>query len=103
MTVWTDMADAQFSSDVAVAGLYKAGGVGSGVAVRVVPVKRDMDADLLGQAGRTDRLRIDVRAAEVAAPAVGDTFTLGARTWKVAAPRTGDALGLVWSLDCAPA
>lgn len=103
MTVWTDQVDALFGSDAAVAGLYKAGGTGPGTAVRVVPVRRDMDADVLGQVGRVDRLRIDVRASEIAAPAVGDTFTIGARTWKVLAPKTGDALGVVWMLDCAPA
>ncbi len=103
MTVWTDMTDAQFASDAAVDGLYKAGGAGAGTTVRVVPVKRDMDADLQGLAGRVDRMRLDVRASEVAAPAVGDTFTIGARTWKVIAPRTGDAYGLVWQLECAPA
>lgn len=103
MTVWTDMADAQFLSDVAVAATYKAGGTGAGVAVRVVPVKRDMDIDVNGLPGRSDRMRIDVRVSEVAAPALNDTFTIGARTWKVMAPKTGDALGIVWSLDCAPA
>lgn len=103
MADWTRQVDRLFTGRLAQDALYRAGGAGAGVAVKVVPVRRDMDTDLLGQSARTDRLRIDVRTSEVAAPAINDTFTIGARAWKVMAPKTGDALGLVWSLDCAPA
>ena len=101
MTVWSDQADALFGNgDIAIDGLYKVGGSGAGTTFPVVPVRRSMDASLFGQAVQADRMRIDIRASDVAAPARGDTVTIGSKVWTVGTPPTADAYGLVWTLEC---
>ena len=51
------------------------------------------DLDVIAQG-----FRAHLRAADVAAPAVGDALTIGARTWKVKRKEL-DLTGTLWTLD----
>lgn len=103
MTLFTDAFDVAVGTDLGVDATYKVGGLGSGTAVRVLMLARDMTAELQGLGARVDRQRIQVAASAVAAPKTGDTLTIGSKVWKVAAPPEADARGVAWSLDCTPA
>ncbi|QJP14679.1 hypothetical protein G3545_14120 [Starkeya sp. ORNL1] len=80
--------------------LYKAGGVGAGVACRVIT----RQPDELTEFGGTQLVRattlVDVRIAEVAAPREGDSFVVGATTYTVAGAPRRDAERLVWTCGC---
>ena len=56
-----------------------------------------------GQRLHLDRIRLDLRKAEVAMPARDDTLEVAGKVWKVQAAPTLDVEGLVWSMDCYPA
>jgi len=62
------------------------------------------DVAALGESGFVaGRRRIEVRKAEIAAPARGGRFVAGAGTYRIAAqPHVEDPDGLVWSCLCDP-
>lgn len=75
-----------------------------GSAADVTVIVRTPEGDLSGfslGARRVGRVA-DVRASEVAAPAEGDTLTVGGESFRVR-DATPDAERLVWSLDLDPA
>lgn len=71
--------------------------------VAVTILSRTNDADLsvgLSRARVTAGV-FEVRAAEIAEPAKGGTFTIGAAVWKITdAPEAADPDRLVWTLHC---
>lgn len=103
MSLFADAFDAVVDSDLGVDATYKVGGIGTGTAVRVLLLERDMTADLLGRPARVDRQRMQIPAAAVATPRAGDTLTIAAKVWKVAEPPQTDPRGISHLLDCSPA
>lgn len=80
--------------------LYKAGGVGAGVACRVIARQPDEISNFGdGQIVRGTTL-LDVRISEIAAPKEGDTFTVGATVYTVLGAPRRDLERLVWTCGC---
>jgi len=79
--------------------LYRAGGAGDGVAVRVV--KRAPDR--LGNFGEgrfvTDSVMIDVRLSEVPALEPGDTFEIAGQLYEVRGEPVRDSERLIWAAE----
>lgn len=82
--------------------VYRAGGIGAGIAITVVETRADAGASY-GQARAVVETGVfDVRAAEVPNPAEGDTLTFGGRTYVVSEAPVADAERLVWTLATRP-
>ena len=84
------------------AATYKAGGVGAGTSITVMPARED---EIVGfgetRVHATDRGRFEVLVSAVASPAQADTLTIGADVFVVKAPpRYADEERLIWLLDC---
>jgi hypothetical protein len=82
--------------------LWRAGGDGAGVAIRVVRQAPDEISDF-GQA-RVVRasMRVSVLVAAVAQPSIGDTIEIAGETFEVAGAPQRDAERLVWTLPLRP-
>ena len=83
--------------------LYRPGGVGDGVAVRAMRRAPDDEITLAETRLVTPTSMFEVRVSEVAAPADGDTITLGSAVFVIqGTPRRRDPLQLIWALDARP-
>lgn len=82
--------------------VYRAGGTDPDIPIRII-LRRP---DEIGTFGETrivaETVVIDVRVSEVAAPAEGDTFTIGAQTFFVQGEPVRDAERLIWTLEARP-
>ncbi|MCP5364105.1 MAG: hypothetical protein H6905_02535 [Hyphomicrobiales bacterium] len=82
--------------------VYRVGGAGSDIPVRII-LRR---TDEIGNFGETriiaETVVIDVPVSEIAAPAEGDTFTIGGETFVVQGEPVRDAERLVWTLEARP-
>lgn len=78
--------------------IYRVGGTGDGVALRVIwsePVKESE----FGKTGAVAReIKADVRLADVADPATGDTIDVDGKSFIVCAPPLKDTEGLTATL-----
>jgi hypothetical protein len=79
------------------AAVWRAGGTGAPVPVRVVRRRADRIASWNDGRFATDSDILEVSTAEVAALAAGDTFEIGAALFEVAAEPLRDAQRLVWT------
>lgn len=95
-------ADEVIFATFGVGATWKAGGNGPGVACTVVRERPTADAGAFGSTMLRDAQVISLRAAEVAAPAKGDTITIGAEVLTVRAVRQ-DSLSLVFVCECSDA
>ena len=79
--------------------LYRAGGTGDGVSVRVI--KRAPDRLTNFGDGRfvSDSVLIDVRLSQVSALAPGDTFQIGGALYEVRGEAVRDSERLVWAAE----
>lgn len=84
--------------------IWRAGGAGAGVTVTAIPKQPDETLDALADTTlRQARNWFDVRAAEVATPAKGDTLTVAGVVYDVVDATAEDARRLVFTLACRPA
>lgn len=83
--------------------VYRPGGVGDGIPVRVMRRQPDRIEGLGETRIASSTAILDVRVSEVAEPAAGDTLELEGRTVVVQGTPLLDAEGLVWTLDTRPA
>lgn len=93
------LADGVFASPLAVDALYRSGGQGPGMVVRVVPslpVGRD---EFSGLKLRAETPSFRIRASDVALPAIGDTIDVGIERWRVTQPPEINRRRTVWSMD----
>jgi hypothetical protein len=100
MTVFAAALDVLFADpNIGEDALWKAGGVGSGVPVRVIR----KSPDVVVRFGDTSIVLptniVDVRKAEVASPAEGDLVEIGTVILKVMGAPVIDQLGLVWTCE----
>lgn len=79
--------------------VWKSGGVGSGVAVRVVMKSPDQVVGFGESRAVVPTVLIDVRRADVPTPASGDTVEIDGETFAVIATPTIDAERLVWTCE----
>jgi hypothetical protein len=75
--------------------LWKAGGIGAGVAVRIIRKSPDRVAEFGESRAVLPTVGIDIRRSQAAAITEGDLILIGAETFKIIGPPIGDALGLV--------
>lgn len=87
--------DANLSTDA----IYRPGGIGGGVSVRVSRSSPDRTAPFGEGRFVTDGHLLEVRVSEVAALAAFDTFQIGAETYAVQGEPTRDGERLVWSAE----
>ena len=100
MSALATMVNATFRDrNLASDAIYRLGGVGLGVPVRVARRSPDRTAPFGEGRFVTDTNLIDVRVSEVAARAPGDTFQIGAEIYAVQGEPLRDADRLVWSAE----
>ena len=100
MSALATMVNATFRDrNLASDAIYRQGGAGGGIAVRVA--RRSPDRATAFGDGRfvTDTHMIDVRVSEVAALDAGDTFQIGAEIYAVQGEPLRDGDRLVWSAE----
>ncbi|MCB1377995.1 MAG: hypothetical protein KDK89_06465 [Alphaproteobacteria bacterium] len=79
--------------------IWRAGGVGAGVTVRIVFRAPDAVANFGGGRFVAQSRFIDVRLSEVPNLATGDTFEIGSATYAVLGEPLADDDNLIWSAE----
>jgi hypothetical protein len=85
--------------NMAVDALYKAGGEGAGVTVRVIKRAPDRIANFTEGRFVTDTILIDFLVSEVADPATGDSFTIGDEVLELRSEPVRDSERLIWAAE----
>lgn len=92
--------DAIFADpNMAKSALYRAGGAGAGVPVRVIFRAPDRIANWGEGRFVTDTVFLDVRVSEAPALAAGDTFEIDGETFEVRSDPVRDRERLVWAAE----
>jgi len=89
--------------DITRTALYRAGGMGDGIPVRVIARRPDREVAFGDIAVHTETAVFEVRVSEVPNPASGDNITLDGETFIVQGEPERDAERLIWLLDTRPA
>jgi hypothetical protein len=92
--------DALFAdSNIGEGALWKAGGVGAGVAVRIIRKSPDRMAEFGDSRAVLPTVGIDIRCSQAPTIAEGDLIVIGAETFKIISEPMRDALGLALSIE----
>lgn len=75
--------------------LWKTGGVGAGVAVRIIRKSPDRMAEFGDSRAVLPTVGIDIRRSQAATITEGDLILIGTETYRIIGEPMGDALGLV--------
>jgi hypothetical protein len=86
-------------ANVAEDAIWRAGGVGDGVAVRIIRKSPDEVVGFGSSRTVMATVLIDVRVSEVASPASGDTAEIDGDVFEIIGTPAGDGLGLVWTCE----
>jgi hypothetical protein len=78
---------------------WKAGGIGSEVAVPVIPKAPDASDSFGDTRVVLPTVVLDVRKSDILAPAEGDLVEIGASTFKVIGTPMIDRLGMIWACE----
>lgn len=81
--------------------LWRSGGAGPGITVRVVTRRPDQVVGFGDSRAILPTVLIDVRRSEVPEPATGDTVEIGGELFEIAATPVIDSLRLVWTCEAA--
>lgn len=81
--------------------LWKPGGEGDGVPVRIIRKSPDRMAEFGDSRAVLPTIGIDIRRSQVATITEGDLIMIGAETFKIIGEPMGDALRLVSSCEAA--
>ncbi|MBI4968180.1 MAG: hypothetical protein HZC25_08700 [Rhodospirillales bacterium] len=83
--------------------IWRPGGIGNGVPVRLIAKQNDQVSEFgdIGVVSAT--ARFDLRVSEVPNPAEGDTITLDGETCVVQGEPLRDTGRLIWTIDTRPA
>lgn len=82
--------------------IWRAGGTGDGIVVRVITKKPDQVVGFGDSRAILPAMLIDVRCSEVPEPATGDTVELNGETYEIIATPVADSLRLVWICEATP-
>ena len=82
--------------------LWKAGGVGAGVAVRIIRKSPDRMAEFGDSRAVLPTVGIDIRRSQSATITEGDLILIGAETYRIIGEPMGDALGLIFTVELIP-
>jgi hypothetical protein len=100
MTVFAETLDRLFlDPNLASDALWRVGGAGDGIAVRVIRKSPDRIVGFGDSRAVMPSILVDVRTAEVALPAAGDTVEIAGSVFDIIADPTADTLRLVWSCE----
>lgn len=100
MNAFAAAIDVMFEDEnMALDALYRAGGAGSGVPVRVIRRAPDRFANFGEGRFVTDTVLIDVRTSEIAALSPGDTFEIAATVFEVRSEPVRDSERLIWAAE----
>lgn len=103
MSVFAAALDSLFADpSLARTAIYRAGGIGDGVAVRVIAKRNDQVSEFSDISVVSASARFDLRASEVPEPVEGDTITLDGETFVIQGEPVRDTERLVWSVDTRP-
>jgi hypothetical protein len=86
-------------ANVAEDAIWRVGGAGDGVAVRVVRKSPDEVVGFGSSRTVMATVLIDVRVLEVASPAAGDTTEIEGTVFEIMGTPVRDGLGLVWTCE----
>lgn len=93
---FTSATDALFADpNIGEDALWKAGGIGAGVAVRIIRKSPDRMAEFGESRALLPSVGIDIRRSQAATITEGDLVVIGAETYRIIGEPMGDALGLV--------
>ncbi len=96
MSAFASAIDALFADpNIGEDALWKAGGVGAGVAVRIIRKSPDRMAEFGDSRAVLPSVGIDIRRSQSATITEGDLIQIGAETYRIIGEPMGDALGLV--------
>lgn len=79
--------------------LWRAGGLGSGQAVRIVRKSPDEVVGFGSSRAVIVTVLIDVRVSEIASPATGDTVEIAGELFEIIGTPVRDGLGIVWTCE----
>jgi hypothetical protein len=92
--------DAIFAdNNIGEAAIWRTGGVGAGVPVRVIRKSPDKIVGFGDSRAMMPSVLVDVRTSEIDLPAAGDTVEIAGGVFDVNAEPTADTLRLVWSCE----
>jgi hypothetical protein len=86
-------------ANVAEDAIWRAGGAGDGIAVRVIRKSPDEVVGFGSSRAVMATVLIDVRGSEVASPASGDTAEIEGAVFEIIGTPMRDVLGLVWTCE----
>lgn len=102
--LFTAALDALFDDpNLALAGLYRAGGTALDIPVRVIRRQPDRIGEFGVSRLRSETTTFEVRASEVADPREGDMLSVGGIRYVVQGEPLSDAERLVWTIEARPA
>jgi hypothetical protein len=103
MSVFAAAIDALFADpNLASDAVYRPGGAGPGVRVRIVVRQPDRIGDFGDTRLRTGTMVFDIRVAEIVAPAEGDTIVVDGSSYVIQGEPVRDAERLVWTIEARP-
>lgn len=102
MDAFSAATDALFADpNIARDAIWRAGGAGDGVAVRVVTRRPDQVVGFGDSRAVLPVMLIDVRRSELPNPASGDTVEVDGETFEIITMPTIDGMRLVWTCELA--
>jgi hypothetical protein len=87
------------ADDFAISAVYRVGGVGGGVAIPVLASRADRLLSMYSESAVTDAAVFLLRVSDVAAPAAGDTITVGGVTHTVQGVPKRDGSRSIWTVE----
>jgi hypothetical protein len=100
MSAFTSAVDALFADpNIGEDALWKAGGIGAGVVVRIIRKSPDRMAEFGDSRAVLPTVGIDIRRSQAATITEGDLILIGAETYRIIGEPMGDALGLVTACE----
>src|SRR5581483_7115588 len=102
MDAFAAATDALFADpNIARDAIWRVGGAGSGVSVRVITKRPDQVGSFGDSSAILPTMLIDVRRSEISAPASGDAVEIESETFEIIAAPVIDSLWLVWTCEAA--
>jgi hypothetical protein len=89
-------------ANVAEDAIWRAGGIGDGIAVRVIRKSPDEAVGFGSGRAVMATVLIDVRVSEVESPGSGDTAEIDGDLFEIIGTPVRDGLGLVWTCEASP-
>jgi hypothetical protein len=104
MTAFAAAIDALFADpNLAGDAVYWSGGADPGIAVRVIVHRPDRIGDFGDTRIASETMTFDVRTAEIAEPAEGDTLDVDDVTYVIQGTPVRDTERLIWTIEARPA